>query len=332
MAMKNGNFTCLITGIVLFILGLSLFFFPFISNIIYSLGLSTAEDDLYESIKEKERGKLESSPAQMPDPLSNEDINIIENDSNAGEDLDKDLAYLRQYNRRLWEGVCSLTDLFVETDALWDQVYLTEDEDKAKIFAYITIDRLGLTLPIYLGASKDHLDKGAALIKGTSLPVGGPNTNAVIAAHAGRVKKLFSDIKRLEAGDHIRIRNRWETLHYQVTGNKIIWPDQVEYLSLVEDRDMVTLLTCYHESKENDRLIVFAQRYYPEQQGEDRPSEAEEAKVQAYEKQKGTIVDTYSYLTTTELSQRPWHLRIQSQLLLAVLLLSIIFLFRLFKR
>src|SRR5690554_3408795 len=100
MAMKNGNFTCLITGIVLFILGLSLFFFPFISNIIYSLGLSTAEDDLYESIKEKERGKLESSPAQMPDPLSNEDINIIENDSNAGEDLDKDLAYLRQYNRR----------------------------------------------------------------------------------------------------------------------------------------------------------------------------------------------------------------------------------------
>ena len=93
------------------------------------------------------------------------------------------------------------------------------------ILGYIAIPKIDVKLPIYNGASEKNMAKGATYLANTSLPVGGDNTNCVIAAHT-RYKgiHMFKRITELEIGDEIYITNLWETLVYKVVETKVIDP------------------------------------------------------------------------------------------------------------
>ena len=90
------------------------------------------------------------------------------------------------------------------------------------ILGYITIPKIDVKLPIYNGASEKNMAKGATYLANTSLPVGGDNTNCVIAAHT-RYKgiHMFKRITELEIGDEIYITNLWETLVYKVVETRL---------------------------------------------------------------------------------------------------------------
>ena len=111
---------------------------------------------------------------------------------------------------------------------------------------YVEIPAMDVTLPLYLGASRAHMNDGAAVLGQTSMPIGGIATNCVIAAHRGwNGKAMFRDVELLQEGDLVYLTNLWETLTYQVTGISIIWPDEVEAVAIQPSQDMVTLLTCH---------------------------------------------------------------------------------------
>ena len=111
---------------------------------------------------------------------------------------------------------------------------------------YIEIPAMDVTLPLYLGASRAHMNDGGAVLGQTSMPIGGSSTNCVIAAHRGwNGKAMFRDVELLQEGDLVYLTNLWETLTYQVTGISIIWPDEVEAVAIQPSQDMVTLLTCH---------------------------------------------------------------------------------------
>ena len=125
----------------------------------------------------------------------------------------------------------------------------------------IYVPRMNITLPIFLGASQYNLNRGAAHLTQTSLPIGGENTNAVIAAHRGMgTAAMFRDIERLEVGDRIRITNFYETIEYVVTETKIIVPTQVYTVLIQSGRDLLTLITCHPYRFNHQRYLVFAER------------------------------------------------------------------------
>ena len=101
--------------------------------------------------------------------------------------------------------------------------------------------------------------KGAAVLGETSLPVGGINTNCVIAGHRGyRGIAFFRDIEKLQIGDCVQIRNPWECLTYTVEAMQRIAPDDSEAVKIRKGRDMLTLLTCHpYRGNGKWRFVVY---------------------------------------------------------------------------
>ena len=170
------------------------------------------------------------------------------------------LAALQEYNRQLYaEKQCNLTDLEAceEPDADLT-TYGIEDE----IIGVLEIPAMELTMPVYLGASDAHLAAGAAVLGNTSAPIGGDNTNCVIAGHRGwRGADYFRHIDRLAVGDSVTLTNLWETLTYTVADIQIIQPHQIERIKIQSNRDLLTLLTCHpYASGGRERYVVYCEK------------------------------------------------------------------------
>ena len=170
------------------------------------------------------------------------------------------LAALQEYNRQLYaEKQCNLTDLEAcETPAADLTAYGIDDE----IIGVLEIPAMELTMPVYLGASDDHLAAGAAVLGNTSAPIGGVNTNCVIAGHRGwKGADYFRHIDKLAVGDTVRLTNLWETLTYMVADIQIIQPHEVEKIKIQQGRDLLTLLTCHpYASGGKQRYVVYCER------------------------------------------------------------------------
>ncbi len=141
---------------------------------------------------------------------------------------------------------------------------LTEYGLPDEIFGAIRIPKLSLEMPVYLGATEKHMAAGAAHLSQTSLPIGGQNTNTVIAGHRGYGgASYFRYINELEPGDAVELTNIWETMLFQVSEIKIIKPNEVEQIHIQGSRELLTLLTCHpYASGGKQRLLVICERVY----------------------------------------------------------------------
>ena len=173
------------------------------------------------------------------------------------------LAALQEYNRQLYaEKQCNLVDLEACEEPAADlTTYGVADE----IIGVLEIPAMELIMPVYLGASDAHLAAGAAVLGNTSVPIGGDDTNCVIAGHRGwKGADYFRHIDRLAVGDEVRITNLWETLTYTVADIQIIQPHEVDKIKIQSDRDLLTLLTCHpYASGGRQRYVVYCERVLP---------------------------------------------------------------------
>lgn len=100
---------------------------------------------------------------------------------------------------------------------------------EGNIIGFISIPKINVELPIFLGANTENMKKGAVHLTETSYPIGGKNTNSVIAAHRGYGKaELFRNIHKLEINDEVNILNFREKLTYKVIEIRIIDPQDIE--------------------------------------------------------------------------------------------------------
>ena len=163
-----------------------------------------------------------------------------------------------EYNEKLYlTGQSGLIDQlsYEKPDFLLSDYGIDSD-----ILGYITIPAIDIKLPIYNGASTENMAKGAAYLAHTSLPVGGENTNCVIAAHT-RYKSIymFKRITELNVGDKIYITNFWETLVYQVVETKVIDPNDSQNIYIKANRSLITLSTCHPYPDNYQRYLVYAE-------------------------------------------------------------------------
>lgn len=131
----------------------------------------------------------------------------------------------------------------------------------AGIMAYVEIPKLNTTMPIYHGTDDAILQVAIGHIPGTSLPVGGKGTHAVISGHRGLPSaKLFTDIDQLVEGDTFLIQVMDETLTYEVDQIRTVTPDDVSALAIDPKQDYVTLVTCTPYGVNTHRLLVRGHR------------------------------------------------------------------------
>ena len=137
----------------------------------------------------------------------------------------------------------------------------TLDVTGTGIMGYITIEKIGVELPIYHGTTEEVLQHGIGHLGGTSLPVGGEGTHAVFSGHRGLPSALlFSDLDQMQLGDHFSLRILGEQLLYEVDQILVVEPDEVKDLYPVEGEDLVTLVTCTPYGVNTHRLLVRGHR------------------------------------------------------------------------
>jgi sortase A len=128
---------------------------------------------------------------------------------------------------------------------------------------FINLPSIDVELPIYLGANEENMRRGAVHLTQTSYPIGGNNTNSVIAAHRGYVVLMFRNIHRMQIDDEVIITNFQERLVYRVVDIMIIAPTDVNEILIQPGRDLVTLVSCHPLGANYQRFVVVAERADP---------------------------------------------------------------------
>ncbi|MFM1581089.1 class C sortase [Helcococcus bovis] len=174
-------------------------------------------------------------------------------------DIEKRLELARAYNSTL--KTSTLVDPYSKKQKEEGvKAYANMLKVQEKI-GYIDIPKIGESLPIYAGTSESILQKGAGHLEGTSLPVGGENTHSVITAHCGLpTAKLFTDLDKMKKGDKFYIHVLNQVLAYEVDQILTVEPTNFEPVLVQPNKDYVTLLTCTPYMINSHRLLVRGHR------------------------------------------------------------------------
>lgn len=169
-----------------------------------------------------------------------------------------------QYNNELAQSRVALTDPFeaaaegTESDIKYEETLSLDDSG---LMCFVDIPKIDVYLPVYHGTGNSALSHGAGHLEGSTLPVGGESTRAVISAHTGiNTSKMFSDLTELEEGDLFFIHVLDETLAYRVCDIEVILPEDTDGLVPETGRDLVSLLTCTPYGVNSHRLVVTGER------------------------------------------------------------------------
>ena len=166
------------------------------------------------------------------------------------------------YNQTLSERGSFYYDAFDDEITIEEEVYrslLRANEEG--MMGYISIPEISVQLPIYHGSDEKVLEKGCGHMEGSSLPIGGASTHAVICAHTGLgTAELFTNLDQLEKGDRFWISIFGLELEYEVDQINVVLPDEMEELTIVQGEDFVTLVTCTPYGINSHRLLVRGKR------------------------------------------------------------------------
>lgn len=239
--------------IVIFFIGLLIFTYPtaskVINNYLIQKTISNYKNDIANiNVTDNDENQQQSLQVEGE-----------ENNSHTKEELGELFNKMQDYNENIFnEGQQNLVDPFSYELPSFD---LLELGFKDNIIGYLTIPKMEIEVPIYLGATQENMKKGAVHLSQTSIPIGGNNTNSVIAAHRGmKSHPMFRDIENLSIGDEIKVTNMWDELIYKVVETKIISPDEVSEVLIQEGRDLITLITCHPYTKNYQRYVVYCER------------------------------------------------------------------------
>lgn len=231
MKKKAGN---LVIGII-FLAGLSLLLYPFVAN-------------QWNNYRQKQ---LISGYEQV----------ASDKEAAEGIDYDAERKKAEDYNEALLP--CVLPDSFALAESSGvDPVYMnTLNIAGDEMMGSVEIPKINIKIPIYHTTEEDVLNKGAGHLEGSSLPVGGANTHAVISAHRGLPSaSLFTDLDQMKVGDHFLLHVLDETLCYEVDKISVVKPEDTSALAVEDGQDLVTLLTCTPYGVNTERLLVRGHR------------------------------------------------------------------------
>lgn len=238
MKTSKGRRIGLVIAVLMLVAGVLVLIYPKITDGIYQMEVKQMKEEFSQQL-----GTADSSGEEQENTVDVEGL----------------YQELQRRNQELYTGhQKNITDPFSFEQQGID---LAEYGLEGNVIGFISIPKMEVELPILLGASKENMKLGAVHLTETSYPVGGVNTNCVIAAHRGYSKTpMFRQIQKLELGDKIYLRTFRETLVYEVSELRIIEPTDMNTVLIQEGKDMVTLFTCHPYPHNYQRYVVFCER------------------------------------------------------------------------
>ncbi|MGG0724768.1 class C sortase [Bacillus mycoides] len=211
----------------IFLLGLSIFSYPIVSNW-FATRTHYSEVSMYD---------------EAVSNLQKEEIERKEKEA-------------REYNEKVQSTMQTFSDPFYENS----------DESKSShvdmlnigdVMGYVEIPKIDVNLPIYQGTTEEVLSRGIGQLNESSLPVGGENTHTVLTGHRGLPSALmFTHLDKIEKNDIFYIHSLDKVLAYKVDQIKVVLPNETEDLLVVQDQDYATLITCTPYGVNTHRLLV----------------------------------------------------------------------------
>lgn len=173
------------------------------------------------------------------------------------EDYEKYWKAAEEYNKNL----LNKPNRFSPTEGETKEYEATLDVPGSQVMAMIRLPSLNSVFPVMHGTSEATLQSNIGHIEGSSLPVGGPSTHAVLSGHRGLPSaKLFTYLPKLEEGDYFIIEVLDQRLTYQVDKISVVLPEDYSNLQIEPDQDLVTLMTCTPYGINTHRLLVRGHR------------------------------------------------------------------------
>lgn len=170
----------------------------------------------------------------------------------------------KSYNASLVKAEVVLTDPFAEkqhekhTGKSYRKILKIPGSD---VMAYVEIPEIQVNLPVYHTTEAKVLEQGIGHLPGTSVPIGGKSTHAVLTGHTGLNKaKLFTDLEKLRGKDRFYLHVLGKIHAYEVDEIRVVRPEDTDRLGIEKGRDYVTLLTCTPYGVNSHRLLVRGHR------------------------------------------------------------------------
>lgn len=175
-----------------------------------------------------------------------------------GKEIKKiEMARIAEYNKSLIDNTVVYEDPFETNEAATETLKDKSSEKLGDPIGYIAIPKISVNVPIYNGTTDYILQKGIGLLEKSSMPVGGVGTHAALTGHRGLPEsKLFTDLDEMKIGDIFYIHSLAGTLAYEVESVETVLPHETETLKIMDDRDLVTLITCTPYMINTHRILV----------------------------------------------------------------------------
>ena len=255
MSESKGKILFMILAVLLLLFGGVTMFYPALNGLWVEHTMHRDSEDFLLLLEEDAERTAEENSHVVPEEPESEKSDVPEQYAQLWLDM-------KVYNKAIFrEGQKGLSDPSAYEDVCFR---LSDYGLDSEVFGVLSIPKLDLQMPIYMGAAKENMAAGAAVMGQTSLPIGGSDTNCVLAGHRGwNGAAYFLYINQLEPGDTVTVTNLWETLNYQVKETKVIDPNDVEAILIQPGRELLTLLTCHPPaSGGKQRYLVFCERDY----------------------------------------------------------------------
>lgn len=245
--------------VIIFMTGLGIASYPFISNMVAQRHASQVVKDYETNVEEMDEEKIDAM---------------------------KEAA--KKYNEQL-SNVVSVDD---ENENNEQGESYADLLNIGESLGYITIPKINVNLPIYNGTSQDVLSKGVGHMEQSSYPLGGESTHCVLTGHRGLPSAvLFTDLDKLEIGDEFYLHVLDEILAYKVDQIKVVKPNESGDLEIIDGKDYCTLVTCTPYAINSHRLLVRGER--TEYKGEQDKQTKNQMQTGALTKR---IVDVWPWL------------------------------------
>lgn len=245
--------------VIIFITGLGIASYPFISNMVAQRHASQVVKDYETNVEEMDEEKIDAM---------------------------KEAA--KKYNEQL-SNVVSVDD---ENENNEQGESYADLLNIGESLGYITIPKIDVNLPIYNGTSQDVLSKGVGHMEQSSYPLGGVSTHCVLTGHRGLPSAvLFTDLDKLEIGDEFYLHVLDKILAYKVDQIKVVEPNESGDLEIIDGKDYCTLVTCTPYAINSHRLLVRGER--TEYKGEQDKQTKNQMQTGALTKR---IVDVWPWL------------------------------------
>ena len=238
------------TGFIIILMGWCILAWPFMQGYLLEYRQSDVMNTVMSEIDSGSKKETEDEEEEKADPKADPKADVLPGD----EFYEACLQYNQEIAENGQRGLISTGS--TESFPVDARTYGYSEN----VVGTIDVPRMDCTLPLYLGASSEHMASGAAVFGYTSVPMSVGSTNASIAGHRGFYgSNMFRDIQLMQIGDPIYIVTPWEELVYRVVDLKIVLPNDNSWCRIQEGRHLVSLMSCHPYTQHTHRYVVIAE-------------------------------------------------------------------------